>query len=191
MLARGKVCAAGLVSALLVGCATAPHGIAPVVGASRDAVRTFGIEGRVAVRQGEQQSSAIISWSHRLTTDSLDVMSPLGQIVARLTREQGLARLETAERRVHEADTLDALSEQVFGVALPFSRVADWVLGRFAQGDILRQDAQQRPIEVQAEGWRLRYLDYEGASPQSLPTLMEFERGDTRVRLKVDQWTLP
>lgn len=125
------------------------------------------------MRQGEVRHHARIDWRHTLTTDEILLATPLGQGLAELTRDATGARLILADRRHFAADNLSALSRQVFGFALPLETSARWLLGDTAV----------------TEGWRVTIVERESAAADALPTVIELERDDIVVRLKIDEWS--
>ena len=72
------ILSAGLL-ALPVGCA-APGGerTESLVRPQREAIQSFRIEGRIAVRRGGENFSARIDWQHDAAADEIIVSGPLG-----------------------------------------------------------------------------------------------------------------
>ncbi|MDO8958401.1 MAG: outer membrane lipoprotein LolB [Rhodocyclaceae bacterium] len=156
--------------AVLSGCAITPEHLArPPVGE----IAQFAFVGRIAVRQGEIRHHARIDWRHTPATDEILLATPLGQGLAELTQDATGARLVLADRRHFAADNLGALAQQVFGFPLPLGASARWLLGE---------------IEV-ADGWRVTIVERESAAADALPTVIELERDDIAVRLKIDEWS--
>lgn len=177
--------------ALLAGCA-APGGerAERLARPQREAIESFQLEGRIAVRRGSENFSAHIDWQHGATGDEIVVSGPLGQGLARLSAHASGAVLETAEQKRFEASDLDSLSGQVFGTPLPVSGMSRWVLGRSAFGGAVLLDGTGRPAGLSERGWAIEYLGYEDESPDALPVLLRAQREDVEVRLKIDSWNL-
>jgi outer membrane lipoprotein LolB len=158
-----------LVLALLSGCATAPPSpVRPPVAQ----IEQFAFSGRIAVRQGDVRHNARVDWRHETGRDEILLTTPFGQGVAELTRDATGARLVLADQRRFAADDWSALSQQVFGFALPLGTSARWLLGDIAV----------------TEGWRVTIVERESAAADALPTVIELERDDIAVRLKIDEW---
>jgi outer membrane lipoprotein LolB len=158
---------------LLAGCATSPplHPLPPRPAA--DAITAFAFYGRLAVRQGESRHHMKIDWRHTAARDDILLATPLGQGVAEIVRDAVGARLTLADKRSFTADDWGMLAEQVFGFRLPLSATSRWLLGTPAD----------------AEGWRMRVIERESEAPDALPTVIELERDDIHVRLKIDEWS--
>jgi len=163
---RATVCA--LVFAL-AGCAASP--LLPVRPPVAD-ISQFSFTGRLAVRQGETRHYVNVDWRHAADSDAILLATPLGQGVAEIVRDATGARLTLADRRSFAADDWSTLSQQVFGFPLPLQASARWLLGDIAA----------------TEGWRVTVVERESAAVDALPTVIELERDDIAVRLKIDEW---
>ncbi|MBS3916250.1 MAG: outer membrane lipoprotein LolB [Sulfuritalea sp.] len=175
--------------ALTAGCATVDRAVLesrPL----RETIDAFRIEGRIAVRHGDERFSASIAWRHDAQSDEIVVSGPLGQGLARLTAGGGTALLETSDQKRYSAADLDGLSEQVFGTRLPVAGLGRWVIGRAAFGGAAKLDGAGRLAGLSEQGWVIEYLRYESEAPDALPELLLARRGDVEVRLKIDTWDL-
>jgi outer membrane lipoprotein LolB len=155
---------------VLAACASEPA----VVARTPRPLDSFSLDGRIAVRQGETRHYANVAWQHDGRHDSILVTTPLGQGVAELSRDAGGARLVTADHREVTAPDWEGLAERVLGARLPLDDLPSWLAGR-----------PPRP----GSGWRVDYLDYQSPAADALPTLIEFQRDDIDVRLKIDRWS--
>lgn len=185
-----RIVAAASLALAAVGCAGLPPSSVPRP--DRSDLNGFQIDGRVAVRSGDQSFSARITWQHRSEPrDRIVLSTPLGQGLAELSADQGGARVETADRRVFTAPDLDTLSEEVFGVRLPLGRLSAWVAGNYgATARELEWDERGRPLAFTEDEWRVSYQAYESDEAGALPALVQVKRSPLEVKLKVDQWTL-
>lgn len=181
---------AGLILALAGGCAVLEPMPLPSRPA-REAIETFRIEGRMAVRHAGERFSAGIDWRHDARADEIVLSGPLGKGLARLTAGGGAALLETADQKRFVAADLDGLSEQVFGVRLPVSGLGRWVLGRAAGGGAASVDGAGRLAALSEQGWTIEYLRYESDAQDALPVLLRARREDVEVRLVIDKWSVP
>lgn len=179
--------------AQLGGCATAPRDqrIATARPA-RESIRDFAIDGRISVTRAAERSQASIVWQHFAgTRDEIDVYSPVGAQLAKLSSSPDGAQLNTAEHAPIIAPSAEELSEKIFGSPLPLHGMPDWVLGRAAGQPVsVERDSVGRFEYLAEAGWVVRYLEYESGDATALPSAMDFERGDLRVRLRVDEWRI-
>ena len=156
---------------LLNGCLTLP--VATTERPAPEDVTVFAFNGRIAVKQGETRYYAKLDWRHDETGDAIILTTPLGQGVAEIVRDASGARLTLADRRRYEAADWGALAQQIFGFHLPLAGSERWLLGTTAVVD----------------GWLLTVHQRENDLPDGLPTLIELERDDIAVRLKIDDWS--
>ncbi len=177
--------------AVLMATACATFDVTPVPSRpQRQTIEAFDLNGRLAVRHGNENYSVGIEWRHAARSDEMTITGPLGQGLARLVAEDGHARLETSDQRRYEATDLDRLTAQVFGTPLPASGLGRWVLGLPSANADVRKDALGRLVSLSENGWQIEYLRYENDQPDALPELLRARRDDVDVRLKIDDWRL-
>lgn len=157
----------------------------------REAIQSFRIEGRIAVRRGGENFSARIDWQHDAAADEIIVSGPLGQGLARLSANASGAMLETSDQKRYEAADLDALSGRVFGTPLPVAGMARWALGRTSSSGAAMVDAAGRLAGLSEQGWIIEYLRYESDAAEALPVLLRAQREDVELRLMIDLWAIP
>jgi outer membrane lipoprotein LolB len=176
---------AAMIAAVLVLAACAPAEIRPQFTAVE-----FELTGRLAARaemSGKAESfSGNISWKHGRDADEMLISTPLGQGVARITRQGDAVVLATAEPREYRAADAESLTEQVLGFRLPLSGLADWVRARPstqspAQGEYA---ADGKLLSLQQRGWKIEFQEYEGARPVRL----RLAYPGIELRLAITQW---
>jgi len=155
---------------LLVGCASLPT---PPARPAIETIHSFALQGRLTVHQGESRHHLKIDWHHNQERDEILLSTPLGQGVAQLLRDANGARLVLADQRVFVAEDWARLAQEVLGVRLPLAASSRWLLG----------ETQAPP------GWHMRVIERESAETNALPSLIEIERDDIRVRLRIDAWS--
>ena len=167
-------------AAWLGACASLPEGLPVPEGG-------FEITGRVAVRYGNEGASGRFFWRHSPQADDLLITSPLGQGIARLSRQGGEFRLVTPGDREYRAADAESLTESVLGWRLPLEGLPDWVQGSAVPGRpaVLRRDSGQRVLELVQDGWRVEYQEFQGERPSRLRLL----RDDLEIRLTIDRWS--
>jgi outer membrane lipoprotein LolB len=163
---------------------------------ARQAATAFALTGRLSATDGEHSATGKLEWQHQPTTERWTVLSPLGQIVARLDVDPTGATVTFAngERRYapQASDLLPMLIPGVADAGLPPDRFADWVQAApRADAEIRTRDAQGRPARAVDQGWIIDYLSYQSDAPAALPRLLDISRGEFRLRLVIDQWATP
>lgn len=180
-------------SLALTACApllpSSPAGGTPA--AARTALPAFLLEGRLSASDGVQGASGRLEWQHTPDADTLVLLSPLGQIAARLDSSAEGARLSTADGAIIEAPSADLLLPRVLNVDIPAARLRLWVQAvTDGSAEVRLRDTAGRPVLLIDRGWRIEYAAYADDSAQALPTRVDISRGDARIRLIADSWTI-
>lgn len=153
----------------------------------------WSLRGRLAVSDGRDGGSGVLSWSQQGARFRFELNAPVTGKTWLLSGNGDHATLEgLRDATLHgpDATTLlrDALQWQ-----LPVGELTWWVRGLRAPG--ARGDLQLRadglPARIEQAGWRVDYLDYDTSVQPPMPRKLFAERGQYRVRLVVQQWTLP
>ena len=182
--------AAGL-AILLTGCATprAPE-LAPVTAQlSLDA--PWSIQGRIAIKAEANSQSGQLQWQHRPGMDSMLLLSPLGQGVARIVRDSNGVTLDIPNKPTRHAPDAESLTREALGVALPLSGLSHWILVR---PDPLRpfeqtRDNTGRVIQIRQDGWIIDYPQYLSEA-DTRPRRINVAREGLEIRLVIDKWDL-
>lgn len=185
------ILAAALAAAALMlpACAPLPAG-APAGIAARSFSAAFELQGRIAASDGTQAASGLIEWTHAGEADRFTLLTPLGQIAARLDADPLGARLVTAAGESLSADSAAALLPRVLGVEVPIESLSRWAQAApAATAEIRNRDASGRPAVVIDQGWRIEYPEYAGDAGDAPPARVDISRGDARIRLIIDSWT--
>lgn len=165
---------------LLAACAT-PAFLVPATSVE------FELSGRIAMQYRDDAGTGNIAWRHGARSDEMLLTTPFGQGIARLARADDEITLTTQDGREFRAADAESLTEQVLGFRLPLLGLADWVRGRPAPAPApTRQlvDAAGRLAELEQSGWRIEYLEYEGA----LPSRLKLNFPGVELRLAVSEW---
>jgi outer membrane lipoprotein LolB len=144
------------------------------------------LSGRVAVRHGKDAASGRIFWRHSDDSDELLITSPIGQGIARISRERDQFRLVTGDNKEYRAADAEGLTEQALGWRLPLAGLSDWVQARASPGRQaeMRGDKDQ-DLELRQDGWHVAYEEFR----EGRPYRMRLTREDLEIRLIVDRWT--
>ena len=164
--------AAPVLALLLGACALAPK--STVLPELAGVPPAFEMSGRLALRQGDRSEIAKLRWTHRPGTDLWVIASPLGNEVARIESSPQGATLTQAGGGGVQADSFAELTERVLGVALAPELLARWLHGGAADG---------APSD-----WSVTVEEKQRAGTVDIARLMSARRGDTTVRLVVDEY---
>lgn len=187
---------AGIVAALSLtlltgGCTLLPVAPDTTPLAARPYAATFEFEGRISASDGNRAANGQLLWTRRPGRDEWTLLSPLGQIVARMTGTADGATLRTADGQQVEAPDVSTLLPQILGVAAPADHLAEWIQAIPADGArVLDRDASGRPLRIADSGWTIDYLQYLDDSATAPPRRIEATWGEVRLRIVTDQWTV-
>jgi outer membrane lipoprotein LolB len=177
----------------LSGCAGLHQG-AETVSTTLDAsaVKTrFVLEGRVAVKAGDQNYSGGMRWERRDTDEVVLLSTPLGQGVAEIRRDARGLSLVDGEGRRQEAADIDSLARSALGAPIPLSGLVHWLSARPrpVSPHLAYLDDMGRVKRLEQDGWRIDYDRYQDRGGIELPARLFARRGeDIEFRLIIDSW---
>lgn len=186
--------AAALAVALMAGCSTLTVEPAPPSPlAARTPVANFVASGRVAARvTGDTRRgfSGGFTWTHKPAGDVIELLTPLGQIAARMTTTAAGAEVELPDGRRTFATDPEQFLTDALGVALPVAALPYWLqavpLARISYR--AEADAQGRPAMLWQNGWQIQYGAYADESPGAHPTRLQLTQGEIEARMIISEW---
>lgn len=178
----------------LGACATGPAPVAerPWEQRSRQlaSLETWTARGKIAVRSGQQSESANLDWRQQGSDTRLQLAGPMGLQATQIQSDGHELLVQRGDELTRlDISTPDAVRLHT-GWDLPLKALPYWLKGLPAPapratnvevGDELLQRLQQ-------DGWVIRYERYQQFGDYLLPTRLSIERGDTRVRLIIQDW---
>ncbi len=169
----------------LTGCAALPP--APAGDAM---IESFHLLGRVSVRYGNEGFSGSLDWRHGPARDEVLILSPLGQGVAQLMRDESGVTLTTSDQQVFRANDAESLTEQVLGWRFPLADLPYWVQARAVPGAAAetRLGGDGFVDKLTQDGWQVEYAGHKTFAAGVLPGKVFMENADLRLKLVVDEW---
>jgi len=196
---RLRLIAIFLVAAFAGGCSTlappSPESGAPKL-ATRPLAASFTASGRVAARVTGNTSrgfSGGFTWAHGAGVDTIELLTPLGQIAARMRVTPAGAEIETSDGRKTVADDPDRFFTEAVGVGLPLAALPNWMQAVPLAGTPFRAeaDAKGRPVILWQSGWQIQYADYADDAISARPTRLQLNQGDVEARMIIAEWRTP
>ena len=163
--------------------------------AARPLAAEFTASGRVAARvtgDATRGFSGGFSWVHRPVGETIELLTPLGQIAARMTVTPAGATIELSDgTRKTTADPEGFLSES-FGVALPLAALPNWLQGAPIRGTPFRAEGDRlgRTSTLWQNGWQIEYSEYANDTASANPTRLQLTQGNIEVRLIIAEWSV-
>lgn len=169
----------------------------PGGGLSAEALPSFGLVGRIAVKGSGESFSGGVQWRHGEGHDDILLLSPLGQALAQIKRTPEGVQLTTAERENYHASDMESLTEKVLGWRLPIMGLQYWVQGKNSPltPSAIDLDDEGRVAAIRQDGWEIVYSNYfsrdhlqTAASQVARARLLQLKRNGLQIKLVVDKW---
>jgi outer membrane lipoprotein LolB len=156
------------------------------------------IQGRfsVAYEQNNRPQSVQgrFQWQQQGQRIDIDLMSPLGQTMAKLAITPNLATIQQTGKEIKSAPNIAELTEQTLGWSLPVAGMRDWLQG------FNRSTSNQRQLvrpnendQFDSEGWHIHYVSWQQNSVSAYPKRIDLTRTSPQLhqlslRIIIDQW---
>lgn len=155
---------------------------------ARDAYR---VVGRLSARHATDGFAANFRWSHAADRDELDLATPLGQTLARLTGDAQGVELRRPDGSIETASDWTTLTSRGLGWALPVSGLAFWIQGSPRKGAPYTVEAagDGNPGVLRQDGWTIAYQAFvKDAWGVSRPARMTLDYPGVELRVVIDAW---
>lgn len=190
---------------LLTACATAPQQpavtkpaktviVEPVSKEHIKEIAHFNILGRIAVQDRGQSSSGSFRWKHWPGNDEIILFTPLGQVVAEITKNEQGVRLITSKLEAFYAKDVESLTQDALGWRLPLSGLQYWIQALHSPLTQAEKDFNEKDqmIAMRQDGWNIQYGSYtsEQSGRPSLPKRLDLTYENLRLKLAIDEWKI-
>jgi outer membrane lipoprotein LolB len=197
--------ATALAAVLLAGCVSTPTRqpavpVDPVQARANDDRRgeilDWTLSGRIAVSNGRQGGSGRIDWEQLDGRYTISLSAPVTRQSWRLSGDVHGARLEGVEGGPLEGANVEDLLASTTGWNVPVRALQHWVRGIGAASPEygpakVAYGAGNLPSRLEQAGWVIEYQEWQPAQAGPvMPTRLIATRGEAKVRLIVDQWSL-
>ncbi|MGY0634263.1 lipoprotein insertase outer membrane protein LolB [Luteimonas sp. A478] len=156
--------------------------------------------GRVALSNGSDGGSGRLEWWQAEREYRVMLRAPVTRQGWSLSAGPGGARIDGLDGGpLQGPDPMELLYEAT-GMEVPIAALAAWAAGTRADQATfgaaqLEFSAEGRLVRIRQGGWTIDYVRWQppegpGAEATALPARIDAERGQARVRLMVDEWSL-
>ncbi len=154
------------------------------------AIRTFALNGRIAILTETKGFSGGMRWHHHAEGDEIGFFSPIGSQLGQISATTEGVTLTTSDKKTYTAEDAETLTQQALGWSLPMAGLPDWVLGRPTQGDaeILAWTAEGNIQRMHQDGWDIEYPSYVDSQGKRLPGKIILKSPKLDLKLVVEQW---
>lgn len=169
---------------LMQGCAavgTAP--VATVRSSNSTQALFFTLHGRISVRVGDRLDTGKIQWSKLPTEERLQLFTPFGSQVAELVKAANGTVTLRRDQETLTAATIGELTASLLGVPLDMDAIAAW-----SQGIGLNENEETEKKFANGDAWQVTAERFQAQGAHRFASRLSAIRGDTVVRLVVDEW---
>jgi len=197
MILRARARAACVAATLLLGaCAPLPQPPseipAPQAWALRretlETIRGFTLRGRI--NDANQGRTADVRWLQRDDGQfNLQLNGPFGIGAVEIDGNADGVSVRTRDGTQYLTDP-EAWMQANLGWSIPIGDLRNWALGLPAAGTLehLSLDAGGQVLNLQQNGWDIRYDSYQTVGQLDLPRKLEARTDQARLRLLIDRW---
>jgi len=153
----------------------------------------FELAGRISVMTGQRGEFGQLRWICSQDKQEIALLSPLGQTVAEISQPDKQSAMLRTDTEVRSAPSFDALVQDALGIAVPIHDIAYWVQGvtdaQSGQATINLSDSAGRPEKLVHSGWEISIEGYRRLDVAMVATRLHAIKGDTVVKIIIDDWT--
>ncbi len=150
-----------------------PHYTKPAVIA-----QSFDIAGRFSIKSTSKNNYGNFTWTKDAAKEELNFNTPLGQTVAQIIIESGIATLVTKDQTYSGSD-LDELMEDKFGYILPMTYLHYWMQGVSLPDVPITEELTDGFVQL---GWRVEYLQWIDANH---PQIVQCTKDDLVIKFLI------
>lgn len=176
---------------VLGGCATVPT--TPTAAVDPGRLREWRATGRMALAVDGRGGSGSFTWQQRDLATTLSIRGPLGAGAMQIVAEGESIAATDGEGRSVDTEPARAMLRERLGADLPIAELRYWMLGLPAPDSpaevAVAAGTPSRVIEQ--SGWRIGYDAFRPTDGLSLPARFSAVQGDVRLKVVIDDWTLP
>jgi outer membrane lipoprotein LolB len=154
-------------------------------------IDTWQLRGRMSIHSGDDSWIANVLWEQQPTSYQLQLNTPTGQGVLRLTGSPQQVSLRTAEGDVFNAATAEELLSERMHVNLPVSHLYSWIRGLpvdKVEIENYQLDNSGRLSLLQQANWTINYERYQPVKGISLPSKLALENREFKVKIVISLW---
>ncbi|KRG67374.1 lipoprotein insertase outer membrane protein LolB [Pseudoxanthomonas dokdonensis] len=154
----------------------------------------WSFQGRVAISQNGKGGNGRMDWQQDGDSYQVSLSAPITRQSWQLHVDPQGARLLGLEGGERSGPDAAALLQAATGWQVPVQALSDWARGMAAEGMAgeSRYNLQGQLQHLQQQGWQVDYAEWlapQGDQP-AMPRRIEAARGEAKVRLIIDQWSL-
>lgn len=120
--------------------------------------------------------------------------NPLGSTELELNVQKSVVQLTDNQGKRYVSDNPEEMISKLTGMTIPLNNLRQWMLGLPGEASDFNLDSQYRLSKLTYQQgdltWVVTYQAYNTDQTPPLPSRLELQQGDQRIKLKMDNWTL-
>lgn len=140
---------------------------------------SYNVNGRFSIITQKDNSYGNFTWQHSSQFDDVSLMSPIGNVVAKIIVESNIATLKTSDGSYSGKD-LDSLLMQQLGYTLPITYLHYWMQGIPLPEYPVTNKLQSGFMQL---GWKVEYLKWQD---ENHPYIMQISNDAMRIKLLIN-----
>ena len=153
----------------------------------------FELAGRISVMKGQHGEFGQLRWTSSQEKQEIALLSPLGQTVAVISQSDKKSATLRTGSEIRSASTFDALVQDALGTAVPILDIAYWIQGvadtQSGRAVINESDSAGRPEKLVHSEWEISIEGYRRLGVAIVATRLRAIKGETVVKIIIDDWT--
>jgi outer membrane lipoprotein LolB len=150
-------------------------------------INAWKLEGRIAVKAGNEGWNANLFWEHEDGQDRLRIYGPFSQGAVSIIVQSDLVYINEGNGVVSSSREPDALLKKKLGFTVPLRSMRYWVLGLPAPDTDYHAQADGKG-GFEQQGWALDFTRFEHVGQFVMPQKMTIRGNAVSLKLVVDEW---
>lgn len=159
--------------------------------AQLEKLNQWSIRGRFSLQSAEETWTGMLQWHTQQNKYRVQLSSPLGQGMIRLSGDQHGALLELSNGAQYRDDNAETLFSDRLGWHFPLSSLLHWIIGRpqLQQEYSYTLTPKGNITKLHQQNWVIIYKEYYNDLSPVLPRRLVLTNQNLRIKLVVDRWT--
>ena len=156
------------------------------------ALEQWELEGRLALSDGKEGGSGVLSWVQEDDASRLAFRGTMGRGAWQLEADSSGAVLEMANGEVYRDASVAELVRKRVGWKVPVDALQWWVRGLAAPGKLKSRELDEtgRLVRLEQSGWTVNFSQYRDEGKAWMPGKLNARRENYVVKVVVKNWRI-
>lgn len=159
--------------------------------AELEKINSWDVRGKISIRSGEDLYTADLYWQQNHHDLNMRLVAPFSQAVTHFSGSDDKGyQVVTEQGELFDVDSPETVTENAFGVTLPFHELKSWIRGvpdRESPVWKVKFNSDNRLQAFEQSGWQIEILKYKSVDGRLLPSKVFLSRlNDYLADKKVD-----